>query len=155
VTFTAFVPPPEGTAGFHVLAGREQGLERLMIVSGRLPAEDVGPVHAHEGDEVLRIVSGLIVIRCGEARRVCESGDLVVVPPGELHGFRAVTETIVEVIAEYDMGTLFPIRADNGGVELVEVYRRELPWGRAPGPERTWTTDEELRGIHARVAYDI
>lgn len=154
MTFTAFVPPPEGTAGFQVLAGREQGLRRLMVVSGRLPADQVGPVHTHEGDEVLRVVSGLVVMRCGDERRVCEAGDLIVVPPGVLHGFRAVTETIIEVVAEYDIGTLFPVRTD-GDVELVEVYRRELPWGRAPDPERIWTTDEELRDIQARVAYDI
>jgi quercetin dioxygenase-like cupin family protein len=153
VSFTVFTPPTE--AGFQVLAGRDDGLEKFMVVSGRLPAEDIGPVHVHEGDEVIRVVSGLVVVRCGDERRVCEAGDLVVVPPGVPHGFRAVRETIVEVVAEYDIGTLFPVGTENGGVELVEVYRRELPWGRSPGAHQSWTTDEELRTIQARVAYDV
>jgi quercetin dioxygenase-like cupin family protein len=152
VSFTVFAPPTE--AGFQVVAGRDQGLERLMVVSGHLPAEDIGPVHVHDGDEVIRVVSGLVVVRCGDERRVCEAGDLVIVPPGVHHGFRAVRDTIVEVVAEYDIGTLYPVSED-GGVALIEVYRRELPWGRAPGPEQSWTSDEDLQDIQARVAYDI
>jgi quercetin dioxygenase-like cupin family protein len=152
VSFTVFAPPTE--AGFHVVAGRDQGLERFMVVSGHLPAEDIGPVHVHDGDEVIRVVSGLVVVRCGDERRVCEAGDLVIVPPGVHHGFRAVRDTIVEVVAEYDIGTLYPVSEDSG-VVLIEVYRRELPWGRAPGPEQSWTSDEDLRDIQARVAYDI
>lgn len=153
MSFTVFGPPAD--AGFEVVAGRDQGLAKFMIVSGRLPAEDIGPVHVHDGDEVIRVVSGLIVVRCGDERRVCEAGDLVVVPPGVHHGFRAVRETLVEVVAEYDIGTLYPVSNDDGDVSLVEVYRHELPWGRSPGPEQSWTSDEELQAIHARVAYDI
>ncbi|PZS28489.1 MAG: hypothetical protein DLM59_14465 [Pseudonocardiales bacterium] len=63
-------------------------MSRLMVVAGRLPDGDVGPVHAHEGDEVLRVVSGRVLVRCGDHQRVCEAGELVVVPPGVLHGFR-------------------------------------------------------------------
>jgi hypothetical protein len=58
MTFTAFAAPLAGAAGFDVLAGRDQGLRRLMVIGGRLPDGDVGPVHVHEGDEVLRVVSG-------------------------------------------------------------------------------------------------
>jgi hypothetical protein len=49
VTFKTFGPPPSEAAGFRVLAGRDDGLGRLLVAGGRLPAGDVGPVHNHEG----------------------------------------------------------------------------------------------------------
>ena len=58
MTFASFDVPH--AAGFEVLAGRSQGLQRLMVVAGRLPASDVGIVHVHHGDEVLRVVSGSV-----------------------------------------------------------------------------------------------
>lgn len=73
MTFADFNPPP-GVAGFDVVAGRAQGLQKLMVVAGRLPDGDVGPVHVHEGDEVLRVVSGEIVVACGDERRTCHAG---------------------------------------------------------------------------------
>jgi Cupin domain len=77
------------SAGFHVVAGRSDGLQRLMVVSGRLPAGNGGgPVHAHLGGEVLRIISGEIIVRVGDERRLCAAGDVAVVPPNVLHGFR-------------------------------------------------------------------
>ena len=46
--FKSFELPAD--AGFQVVAGRPDGLRRLMVVSGRLPADTGGgPVHAHLG----------------------------------------------------------------------------------------------------------
>jgi hypothetical protein len=100
----------------------------------------------------LRVVSGRIRIRCGDQQRVCAAGDLVVVPPGVLHGFRVLEETVLEVVAEYDIGTLYPVTRDDGRVELVEVHRPDMPWGRAPGPGRAWTADEEMQALLGRLA---
>jgi len=152
MTFTTISPPPPGRVGFEVVAGREHGLSRVMWVVGRLPAGDVGPVHAHEGDEVLRVVSGEVVIRCGDEQRLCTPGQLVVVPAGVLHGFHVQTETVLEVVAEYDIGTLYPVRSATGGVELVEVHRPDMPWGRPPPDGQNWTSDEHLQQILDRLA---
>ena len=65
-------------------------------------------MHAHLGDEVLRIISGEIIVRVGDERRLCAAGDVAVVPPNVLHGFQVVQDTLMEVVAEYDIGTLFP-----------------------------------------------
>jgi hypothetical protein len=47
--FKSFELPAD--AGFQMVAGRPDGLRRLMVVSGRLPADTGGgPVHAHLGD---------------------------------------------------------------------------------------------------------
>ena len=153
MTFASFDVPH--AAGFEVLAGRSQGLQRLMVVAGRLPASDVGIVHVHHGDEVLRVVSGEILVRCGDSRRVCGPGDLIVVPPEVPHGFRVLEETVMEVVAEYDIGTLYPVTGASGSVELVEVHRPDLPWGRPPPAGSAWTSDDELQAIYTRLAYDV
>jgi quercetin dioxygenase-like cupin family protein len=153
--FSRFRTPALGAAGFDVVAGRQHGLRRLMVVAGRLPKGDIGPMHVHEGDEVLRVVSGEILVRCGDERRACHAGDLVVVPPVVPHGFRVITETVLEVVAEYDIGTLFPVRTDHGATELIEVHRQDLPWGRAPSPGKDWTSDDELQQVLDRLAFQV
>jgi quercetin dioxygenase-like cupin family protein len=90
--FTTFQAPD---AGFRLVAGRPHGLQRLLVASGRLPAGQPGQMHLHAGDEVLRILSGELIVRVGDQRRTCREGDLVVVPPNTLHGFRVVSETVM------------------------------------------------------------
>jgi hypothetical protein len=149
-SFTTFTPPHE--AGFRVVSGRPDGLQRLLLVSGRLLAtESAGPVHAHAGDEVIRVLDGELVVRVGEERRTCRAGDVAAIPPLVLHGFQVVRDTVVEVIAEHDMGTLFPVRQPDGSHRLVEVHRPDLPWSR-PGRH---TTDEELAAILAAVDLEV
>jgi len=84
-------------------------------------------VHVHEGEEVLRVVSGQVLIRCGDEEQMCTAGQLVVVPPGVLHGFRVVEEIVLEVVAECDIGTFYPVRSD-------------------------WTTDQQVQQILDRLA---
>jgi quercetin dioxygenase-like cupin family protein len=146
--------PAGGQAGFRVVAGRSDGLSRLMFVVGHLPAGDHGPMHLHRGAEILRVVSGAILIRVGEQRKVCTDGDVAIVPPDTLHGFRADSDTTLEVIAEYDIGTLFPVRDGHGGRRLVEVFRPDMPWGRQPDDGR-WTSDAEMQAILDQVDADV
>jgi mannose-6-phosphate isomerase-like protein (cupin superfamily) len=144
------------SAGFHVVAGRSDGLQRLMVVSGRLPAGNGGgSVHAHLGDEVLRIISGEIIVRVGDERRLCAAGDVAVVPPNVLHGFQVVQDTLMEVVAEYDIGTLFPVRQPDGSRRLVEVYRADLPWCAPPPRPGQYTTDEAFQEIIRSVDIQV
>jgi cupin domain len=143
-------------AGFQVVAGRPDGLQRLMVVSGRLLADTSGgPVHAHLGDEVLRVVSGEVVVRVGDERRTCGAGDVAVIPPNVLHGFQVVQDALMEVVAEYDIGTLFPVRQPDGSRRLVEVYRADLPWCAPPPQPGRYTTDEELAEIIGSVDIEV
>jgi hypothetical protein len=152
--FKSFEVP--AAAGFQVVAGRPDGLQRLMVVSGRLPADGGrGPVHAHLGDEVLRIVSGEVVVRVGAERRRCRAGDVAVVPARVLHGFQVVKDTVMEVVAEYDIGTLFPVRQPDGSRRLVEVYRADLPWCAPPPQPGRYTSDEELAEIIGSVDLEV
>jgi hypothetical protein len=152
--FTTFAPPAD--AGFRLVAGRPDGLQRLMVVSGRLLAEaSAGPVHAHAGDEVIRVLEGELLVRVGEERRTCRPGDLAAIPPRVLHGFQVVRDAVVEVVAEHDMGTLFPVRQPDGTRRLVEVYRRDLPWSAPPPQPGGHTTDEELEAILRGVDLEV
>jgi quercetin dioxygenase-like cupin family protein len=113
-SFTTYGPPAERRAGFRVVAGASTGLSRLLVVVGRLPAEDVGPIHLHYGEEVLHVLDGRLLVRTGEQRRECGPGDVVIVRAGEWHGFQALEETVLEVVAEQRIGTVYPVRAANG-----------------------------------------
>jgi hypothetical protein len=127
-----------------------------MVVSGRLPAGNGGgPVPAHLGDEVLRIISGEIIVRVGDERRLCAAGDVAVVPPNVLHGFQVVQDTLMEVVAEYDIGTLFPVRQPDGSRRLVEVYRADLPWCAPPPHPGRYITDEALQEIIRSVDIQV
>jgi mannose-6-phosphate isomerase-like protein (cupin superfamily) len=143
-------------AGFQVVAGRPDGLQRLMVVSGRLSAgTGDGPVHAHLGDEVLRIIDGELIVRVADERQHCRAGDIALVPPNVLHGFQVVQDTLVEVVAEYDIGTLFPVRQPDGSRRLVEVYRADLPWSAPPPQPGRYTTDAELAEIIGSVDLEV
>jgi hypothetical protein len=152
--FKSFELPAD--ADFKVVAGRPDGLKRLMVVSGRLLADTSGgPVHAHRGDEVLRVVSGELIVRVGDERRTCGAGDVAVVPPNILHGFQVVQDTLMEVVAEYDIGTMFPVRQPDGSRQLVEVYRADLPWCAPPPEPGQYTTDAELAEIIGSVDIEV
>jgi hypothetical protein len=127
-----------------------------MVVSGRLLAEEsAGPIHAHASDEVIRVLEGELLVRVGDERRTCHPGDLAVVPPGVLHGFRVVRDAVLEVVAEHDMGTLFPVRQPDGSRRLVEVYRSDLPWSAPPPQPGRHTSDEELAEILGSVDLEV
>jgi hypothetical protein len=65
-----------------------------------------------------------------------------------------VTGTVPEVVAEDDTGTLCPGVSDGGEVGLAETYRAGVPRGRPPGQGQEGTSDEEMRSILDRLAYD-
>jgi hypothetical protein len=132
--------------GYRVVAGTGQGLDRLLLVVGRLAAAEEGPVHLHRGEEILHILSGRLLVHLGDLRRECGPGEVVTVPADTWHGYRALEETVLEVIAEQRIGTLFPV----GGVAL-EAFRTDMPWGRTPPPGHDWTSDEEMTRILATL----
>jgi hypothetical protein len=104
---------------------------------------------------VIRVLEGELLVRVGDERRTCHPGDLAVVPPRVLHGFRMVRDAVVEVVAEHDMGTLFPVRQPDGSRRLVEVYRSDLPWSAPPPQPGRHTSDEELAEILGSVDLEV
>lgn len=103
MTFAEWREP--AAPGFNVVAGPDEGLVRLLVITGLLPADDYGHMHLHGGDEILVVRRGELLVRVGDERRTCGVGDVVVIPPHTPHGFHTTTETMLDVIAEQVMGT--------------------------------------------------
>lgn len=153
MTYFATFGLPEGT-GFGLVAGPPQGLRRLLVAGGRVPAGDPGHVHLHHGEEIIRVVSGEIVVRVGDERRTCRAGDLAVVPADTVHGFRVVETAVLEVFAEQRMGTYFPVPEPGGGVRLVEIHTPS-PWNNPPPPGAGHTTPDRLRELVRLTGLEI
>jgi len=148
---TFFSSYDEPADGFAVVAGRGHGLTRLVLAAGRVGPHQGGPLHLHHGEEILRILSGEALVQVGDQQRQCGPGDVVIIPADVVHGFLTQSSVQMEVVAELDAGQIFPVTADSGRTELVEVYRADLPWGRPPPAGFAWTSDERMAEITARA----
>jgi mannose-6-phosphate isomerase-like protein (cupin superfamily) len=137
------------------VAGRDDGLHRIVLAAGRLGAAERGPIHLHHGEEILRILSGEVDVTVGHETRRCGAGDVVIVPTDTPHGFTTITETAMEVVAELDAGQVFPVSAGDGTTRLVEVYRSDMPWSRQPPQGFQWTSDAEMADILSRASEGI
>lgn len=147
--------PPAGQFGFRPAFGAPAGLRRTMAAVGRLPVGDRRPTHRHRGEEVLCVIEGGLQVRVGDERRNCGPGDVVAVPAETWHSIEVVAETVLIVLTERGMGNLYPVRHQDGSREVVEVYRREVPWSAEPPSGLDWTTDERLAEIMASIDTDV
>jgi mannose-6-phosphate isomerase-like protein (cupin superfamily) len=152
MTYFATFELPTAT-GFRLIAGRRDGLRHLLLASGRIPVGAPSQMHQHRGDEVIRIISGEVIMRVDDERRICRAGDIVVVPPDTLHGFRVVADVIMEVIAEQDIGTFWPVRQADGTTRLVQIHTPS-PWN-PPPPGGEYTTEEELQALRRQIDFDV
>jgi mannose-6-phosphate isomerase-like protein (cupin superfamily) len=152
---TYFARYEEPASGFATVAGRDEGLNRIVLAAGRLGAVEGGPIHLHHGEEILRVLSGEVDVTVGRETRRCGAGDVVIVPTDTPHGFTTITETAMEVVAELDAGQVFPVSAGDGTTRLVEVYRSDMPWSRQPPQGFQWTSDAEMADILSRASEGI
>ena len=137
---------------FETIAGRNDGLRRIMLAAGQLGPSEGGPLHPHHGEEILHILSGEVEVTVGSETRRCAAGDVVIIPTDTLHRFTTITETTMEVVAELDAGQIFPVQDVDGTSRLVEVYRSDLPWSRQPPSGFDWTSDEEMAEVLRRAS---
>lgn len=126
--------------------------DRLRTPGWRRPWHGV---HLHAGDELLRIVSGELAVRVGDQQQRCRAGDIAIIPPNTWHGFHALSDTVIEVVAEQAIGTFFPVRRPDGTWVIVEIYRQDMPWTAPPPAPGRWTTDEEMHAILAAVDIEV
>ena len=66
--------------GFDTIAGRDNGLRRIVLAAGQLGASEGGPLHLHHGEEILHILSGEVEVTVGSEIRRCLAGDVVIIP---------------------------------------------------------------------------
>ncbi len=141
-------------AGWRTIAGPDSGLDRLLLVQGRLESGETGPQHLHDGEEILHVLSGRVTVWIGEEAVDCVAGDVVSIPCRTPHAFLAREGSTMRVVAEQRIGTLFRVVQPDGTVRTVEAFRRDMPWGREPRTGQPWTTDEEMRHILANLYRD-
>jgi mannose-6-phosphate isomerase-like protein (cupin superfamily) len=137
--------------GFETIAGRNDGLRRIVLAAGQLGAGQGGPLHLHHGEEILHILSGEVEVTVGSENRRCLAGDVVIIPTDTPHRFTTITETTMEVVAELDAGQIIPVEDADGTTRLIEVYRPDMPWSRQPPPGFDWTSNEEMTEILRRA----
>ena len=60
----------------------------------------------------------------------------------------------MEVVAEHDIETFFPVRQADGSRRLVEVYTAS-PWNAPPPRPGEYTTEEEIQQILKHVDIEV
>jgi mannose-6-phosphate isomerase-like protein (cupin superfamily) len=131
-----------------VVAGPSDGTRELIVVRQRVGLSECGWLHRHDGDQIMRVLSGSLVIALGDEQRRCKRGAVAVIPPGTWHGFLGGDEeALLEVIGNHQMRTYFAIRQHDGTVAAREVHRRGVPWDAQPPTEAAYTTDAEMSDI--------
>src|SRR4051812_45293839 len=75
------------------LVGPGDGVHRLIVLVQAVAPDEVVYLHRHDGgDQILRVVSGEVLVEGeGEPRR-CVAGEIAVVPAGAPHGFAGTGE---------------------------------------------------------------
>lgn len=118
------------------IVGSATELRRLIVLIQAVAPDETVYLHRHDGgDQILRLLSGELLVEVGGETRICVASDIAVVPAGVSHGFSARgAPALLEVIGEQGCGTAFAARRDDGTVEWVEVHRPELPWDRPGEP---------------------
>jgi quercetin dioxygenase-like cupin family protein len=117
------------TTDVGVVAGPEHGLRRLIVRVQPVAPDDVGHLHRHDGDQILIVLEGEVLIEVDGEARVCRAGELGAAPAGAAHGFLGLgAPALLEVYGEQACGTEFLLRDG----ETVEVHRPGVPWDR-PG----------------------
>jgi hypothetical protein len=97
--------------GVATVAGRNDGLRRIVLAAGQLGASEGGPLHGHHGEEILHFVSGEVEV-IGASQETSSSFRLTP------HRFTTITETAMEVVAELDAGQIAEL--DAGQIFPVE-----------------------------------
>lgn len=118
------------TTHVGVIAGPEHGLRRLIVQVQPVAPEEVAFLHRHDGDQILVVLEGEVLMEVAGEARICRKEEMGVAPAGAAHGFRGLgASALLEVLGEQSCGTMFL----QAGAEDVEVHRPGVPWDR-PGP---------------------
>ena len=85
------------------------------------------PTHLHAVEEVLTVIDGEAEIWLGDQRQRVKTGESLIVPAGQWHGFQNVLETTLQVRATI-AAPIFEASYD----DRAELSRRYLPPGATP-----------------------
>ena len=132
------------------VVGPEQGATRLFIWCISEPAGEVLGHHFHLGEELFRVLSGRVRFLVGESVREIGAGELIIIPPGTIHGHTVLEDAELEVLGEIASGVFITVQDADGTVREQEIFVRGVPWSRIPEDEKNYISrDEQLRRFRA------
>jgi quercetin dioxygenase-like cupin family protein len=128
-----------------VIAGPADGTRELMVVRQRVGPCERGWLHRHDADQVMRVLSGSLLIAAGDEELRCERGAVAVIAPGTVARLPgSEDEALLAAIGNQEMRTYFAVREPNGRLTAPEVHRRDAMRSRHRGPRtppsRRWPT---------------
>lgn len=126
------------------LVGPEHGATRIFIWCVTVQAGQVIGMHHHEGEELIRVLYGRLQFRVGDQRRELGAGEVVILPSGTKHGYRAIEDTEIEVYGEIGMGEFVSVVGGDGEATEQELFVKGQPWSRMPADDGQYMTHEEL-----------
>lgn len=126
------------------LVGPEHGASRIFIWCVTVQAGQIIGMHHHDGEELIRVLYGRLSLRVGDTTRELGAGQVVIVPPGTRHGYRALEDTEIEVYGEIGMGEFITLAGQDGTPKTEELFVKGQPWSRIPDDEASYITHQEL-----------
>jgi mannose-6-phosphate isomerase-like protein (cupin superfamily) len=107
----------------QTLAGRRDGLKGFEIWRQTIDAGAGTPVHRHDCEEVIVVLKGAGVCRCGEDEFEFAEDDTLVIPPNIVHQICNTGDTDLYIMATLAMA---PVKVETESGEVME-----LPWDHA------------------------
>lgn len=132
----------------ELLVGPRHGASRIYIWAVEAPSGQAVGMHFHGGEEILRVLYGRLLVRVGESTRELTNGEILIVPPGVHHGYRALENTEIEVYGEIGAGEFVVFQDGEGGETVREVFMAGAPWSREPDDANLYLSHDELMRIY-------
>jgi mannose-6-phosphate isomerase-like protein (cupin superfamily) len=108
----------------QTLAGKRDGLESFEIWRQTIDAGASTPVHRHACDEVIVILKGEGICRCGDTEHHFKEDETVVIPGNLVHQICNTGDTDLYIMATLAMA---PVEVKTETGEAMN-----LPWDQAP-----------------------
>ncbi len=118
--------------GRWLLVGRPEGATRIWIMRMQLSRGMSIGLHRHGGDEIFRVMSGVVRFTVDGKKTEVGEGTIAVLPPNTEHGLIAVSDSLMETVGELEMGEWVTVIDPDGSRRQVEVRSSILPWHRPP-----------------------
>lgn len=89
------LPSEEVRPGIH---RQRLDTERMTVIRYTYSPGSIFPAHSHPEEQVTMVLSGEIEFEVGDKRVRAESGSVLVIPSGVVHGARVLGETVVDTL---------------------------------------------------------
>jgi len=133
----------------ELLVGPAQGASRIYIWAVAASAGQAVGMHFHGGEEIIRVLYGRLHVRVADSTRELTTGEILIVPAGTHHGYRAGETSEIEVYGEIGAGEFLVFRDDRGAERVEEIFMAGAPWSRVPADLSAYCAHEELMARYA------